>query len=179
MYLKPPFIGYSLWLLSDDTALNDATEASFNTINNYKVPGHVTLAPLLGYGGDEEPLLQKTRELAESLNPFMVKLGQIEQSDGYVKQVFSAAKCEDPLFGLRGMAKRSFGNLCSDGNSYAPHWSFLYGEHDNKTRQRAKTLVLGKATLPRQSWITELALVNAGGMPDEWKIVESFPLKTS
>ncbi len=73
----------------------------------------------------EEDIINKTRHLASTINPFKVKLNVIDYLEEYFRCLFVRAEETDDLVNLSNRAREIF-NRQSDPK-YMPHLSLLYG----------------------------------------------------
>ncbi len=94
---------------------------------------HVTIIGRLT--GDETVLIEKTKELAESMGQFKISLEKLQQSDEYFKCIFLECERSRELIDLNQKARELFGRL--EDEEFQPHLSLLYDKLGPKTREQA------------------------------------------
>lgn len=133
-------------------------------------PPHVTLLARIPDASEAE-LTEKARELADSLAPLALTLGELKSEDAYFRALYAVILEQEPLRALHARAASAFG--MSPDSSYLAHLSLLYGNYEEgkKTKTRAALLYPQGASFTAAA----LQLYKTPGGPDTWVKIAEFP----
>lgn len=172
-------LGYSLWLVPDfgSEVYRMLEQQITDVANKYQTPNflpHVTL--LGGLVGDEKSLCDKTQKLAETLNPYEIKLGEVGSNGTYFQVLFSKVEQTKAVIDANSLAQDIFE---VDKATYFPHLSLAYGDFSLEEVALLKreitqdNFAVGKSFLAR-----EIELWRTEGVVQDWYKVATFPLKS-
>jgi 2'-5' RNA ligase len=166
--------GYSIWLIPTGEIYQKLSKIISQLSRKHSAPNfepHVTLiGDLLG---SEKEIIDKTSELAKSLEPFEIKLNKAGYLDNYWRCLFIQAEKTKELIQANKITKKIF-NRTSDPE-YFPHLSLMYGDFSSKTKEEILA-DLGKE-FDTSFEIKSLHLISTTGEVKDWYRVREFLLK--
>lgn len=136
---------------------------------------HVTL--IGGILGNEQDVTEKTRELADSLTPFDIKLGELGSNGTYFQMLFSKIDPSVSLMKSNQLARDIFD--AQDG-VYFPHLSLAYGDFTPDEVETLKQEILNQQWIPfgNTYCVKELELWNTEGEVSHWRRVGTFSINS-
>lgn len=130
----------AVWIPVTDPALDLITEASRHARQRAGGPivkPHLTL--LSGIESTHDRAEAMLRKLAVRLEPFIIRLGNVEWRHEYFRCLYVAAESSEALMAAKRLAHEMFEMLPPD--PFEPHVSLIYGDiHDAAKRQIAAEL---------------------------------------
>lgn len=133
---------------------------------------HVTL--LGDVSRSEERITYYCRRLAAGMPSFRVRFAGVGWSDSYFRCLYLNVDPSPSLLKARGTAIDKCGVV--NDRSFLPHLSLAYGELDEaRKRVIAREVV---RPYPPGFNATHLDLVRTQGRPEDWRLIERFPLAT-
>ncbi|MYA27836.1 MAG: 2'-5' RNA ligase family protein [Nitrospira sp. SB0666_bin_27] len=132
---------------------------------------HLTLLGRLE--GEEEVLVDRTRQFARALHPFDVRLKEPGYEAQYFRCLFLPAEPSPPLLQVHQRATQIFN--AQPTSPFDPHVSLLYGLFPESLKQEIiKALPPG---LPGIFPVSRLQLIRAGSTnPQDWHVAETLDL---
>ncbi len=137
-------------------------------------PPHVTLLASIPDAPEAE-LTHKARELADSLAPLSLTLGELASEDAYFRALYSVILEQEALRALHAEAARAFGMPPED--AYLAHLSLLYGNYP----EGEKAVSRAGLSYPRGVSFTAstLHLYKTPGPPGAWVQIAEFPFSAA
>jgi len=134
-----------------------------------KFEPHITLIGELSL--PKATAIAMTREIALQIEPFDVKLNEVEHDDRYFRCVFIKADKTPELMRANSVARAVFGQ--EENEEYMPHLSLVYGNFDSQMRKRVirSTGNKMKIVFPAR----EICLYYTGGRPAGWYCLSRIP----
>lgn len=175
--LKPPLTGYSLWFMaqeSDHRTLQNLIEYLADHAGTRPFDAHATLIGLLEMT-DEQAVLQGAQLLASTADPFEVEIIGSGSRDKHFQSLFLTCVPSPPALGLNSAARTHFHH--ENDPPFMLHWSAVYGDLQLTMKRARKNDIEQRLSFPLMVKVTEIAAINCTGFPDEWKIIQRFPLK--
>jgi 2'-5' RNA ligase len=128
-----------------------------------------------GLVGEEQPVIEKTQQLSEMLEPYEITLGELG-SNGIYFQIFFSKIDETPqLMSSNRLAQDVFE---TDSGIYFPHFSLAYGDFTPQQVQQLQDEV-GKLNFSIKGstfMVQEIELWKTEGTVNDWRKIKSFPL---
>lgn len=175
--LKPPLIGYSLWLEAEEKEqafLQTLVDDLARRHGTRRFGAHLTLLGLLEKTeNDLEYIRRSSEDIAKNTAMLTTEIIGIGIRDMYFQSVFLPVSPSPELLRLNDAARKYFGH--SGDAPYMPHWSGIYGDLGVATRHEVASSILFILRFPFTVPITNLALVDVKGYPDEWTVKERYP----
>lgn len=176
--LKPPLTGYSLWFETSGRyqerlqKLVDELASRFATCH---FAAHATLLGLLEMGpGNLEDIKTHCQILVSGATGLTTEVIGVGARNMHFQAVFMPAVPNAKLLELNKRARGLFGH--ENDAPFMPHWSALYGDLEQDAKQIASDLIWEQIAFPFVVPITDITLVDVTGYPDEWKVIERYPL---
>ena len=163
---------YSVWLMPGADVRNRVQNKIIKLSEKNKTPvfdPHITLVSNII--GTEKEVVRKTRKLAESLEPFMIRLEKIGFSDDYFKCLYSKVKDNNLLKKANSAAKKIFG--FEESLEYDPHMSLMYGTVSDEIKKKIMKYCL--TDFSENFYVDRIFLVLSNSK-NEWTIVRQFLL---
>lgn len=132
---------------------------------------HLTLLGRLE--GEEEVLVERTRQFARVLHPFEVRLKEPGYEAQYFRCLFLPAEPSPPILEAHQRATLIFDTQPT--SAFDPHVSLLYGVFDESVKQE---IIKGlPPDLPGSFPVSRLQLIRARSTnPQDWQVVESLDI---
>lgn len=165
---------YSLWLEPSGDIAYKLQERIKKLSKKHGTPvftPHVTL--LGGLDASEAELVPLANTLASSVEPFNLKLTKAGYLDTFYQSLFIHVAENSQLKELRNNACRLFN--CGGTNDYMPHLSLLYGELNQKEKERILNLVGREFYI--EFPVKNILLMQTDGKPDQWRKVHAAVFK--
>ena len=173
---KPPLEAYALWLMAkgaEHDGLQYLIDELAHQLGTKRFRAHATLIGLPDCPHDKATaVIAAAESIAQKHKPFSLELTGVGVRDAHLQSVFLNAVTTDAFVEANRDAQNTL------GKTPAPflHGSLIYGDLDTATKADARTFVHDRIHFPHVITITHVAAVKAYGYPDEWEILESFPL---
>lgn len=132
---------------------------------------HITL--LGQVSGSEEEVVEKTATLAESLTAFDVSSDGLDFRDSYFQALFVKIKETPSLIAANGLAREVFQR--ESDTTFMPHLSLAYGDFDVSEKEEVIEEI--SAAIDFSFGLGKIHLYSTEGVPKDWQLVKSFPLK--
>jgi len=175
---KPPLKGYALWfeaVQQDQEFLQELIDVIANDYETRDFGAHATL---LGLADKTEADLSSMRDVCKRLagvyNRIEVELVGVGVRNMHFQSVFLMMVPSLELFDLNGQARCAFGH--GSDPPYMQHWSAMYGDVDRQEKNYAVKYLICEMEFPRLITVNNIALVDVEGYPNEWNVIERFPL---
>ena len=163
---------FHLWLVPTGEVSNRLAGVISDLSALYRGPTFDPHLTLLGkLEGEEEPLLDRTKQLARALYPFEVRLKEPGCEPHYFRCLFLPVDPSPTLLAAHRRAKQIF-----DGTSaFDPHVSLLYGLFPASMK---RAIINSLPTdLPGAFPVSRLQLIRADSTnPQNWQVVETLDL---
>ena len=163
---------FHLWLVPTGTVYDRLAGVISDLSARYRGPTFDPHLTLLGkLEGEEEPLLDRTKQLARALYPFEVRLKEPGCEPHYFRCLFLPVEPSPSLLEAHRRAKQIF-----DGTSaFDPHVSLLYGLFPASMKRAIINSL--PPDLPESFPVSRLHLIRAGSTnPQNWQVVETLDL---
>ena len=165
---------FHLWLVPTGEVSNRLACVISDLSARYQGPefnAHLTLLGRLE--GEEEPLLDRTKQLARALHPFEVRLKEPGYEAQYFRCLFLPAEPSPTLLSAHQQAKQIFDRQAT--SVFDPHVSLLYGLFSESLKQEIINAL--PPDLPDTLLLSRLQLIRAGSTnPLDWQVVETLDL---
>lgn len=161
---------FSIWLVPPKPLHTKLTAIVEKLAREYGGPvfePHLTL--IGGVPMDEEPLIEKARQLATQAAPLELELEAVAFSTTYFQSVFVRVKPTVPLLELNVMASEMF---AVPNTLFMPHLSLLYGEHPMAIRAEAAATVVLE---PEKFVVDHMTVIPATFDPKGWTHQAELP----
>lgn len=165
---------YSLWLVPEGPAGERLAETLRRLGARYHGPAfppHVTLVG--SFSGDRADLMERSRQAAAALKPRLVRLGRLDFTDAYFRDLFVHAGPLSTLHNAHRLACEILG--VKSAPDFTPHLSLLYGNHPGKLKQQITAELRGRLAL--QFKVRRLCLYDTSGDVENWHEVGSFKME--
>ena len=163
---------FHLWLVPTGEVSNRLAGVISDLSARYRGPTFDPHLTLLGkLEGEEEPLLDRTKQLARALYPFEVRLKEPGCEPHYFRCLFLPVEPSPTLLEAHRRAKQIF-----DGTSaFDPHVSLLYGLFPASMKREIINSL--PTDLPGAFLVSRLQLIRADSTnPQNWQVVETLEL---
>lgn len=165
--------GYSLWLVPEGEARKVLEALILKLSSALGTPSFLPHVTLLGQlTEDEEEIVEKTAQLASSIERFPVSLSGTGYLDEYFRCLFLVAGESPGLMTANLKARSLFGRM--DGPLFMPHLSLVYGNMSVEAKKDIVAEMIGHRDCSFQ--IRKISLFSTKGSPHEWYPVEDFPV---
>jgi 2'-5' RNA ligase len=166
---------YSLWIMPSGEVYAELNNIILGLSQRYNSPlfkPHITLTG--GLFGDEKDLIEKTRNLANNVKPFDVKLNTLGLKcvDEYFKSLFIKVKETNQIMDANKKAREIFNY--GPNTKYMPHMSLIYGNFSNELKNEIISDV-GK-DLNLEFKVDEISLYSIKGKVKDWHDIGRFSL---
>ena len=132
---------------------------------------HLTLLGRLE--GEEEVLVDRTRQFARVLHPFEVRLKEPGYEAQYFRCLFLPAEPSPPILEAHQRAMRIFD--AQPASAFDPHVSLLYGMFPESLKREIVSAL--PPDLPSAFPASRIQLIRAGSTnPQDWQVVETLDL---
>ena len=132
---------------------------------------HLTLLGRLE--GEEEVLVDRTRQLAHALHPFEVRLKEPSYQAQYFRCLFLPAEPSAPILDAHRQATHIFD--AQPTSAFDPHVSLLYGLFPESLKQEIITDL--PPDLPSAFLASRLQLIRAGSTnPQDWQVAATLEI---
>lgn len=157
---------FSIWALPEKSTENDLQSIIIYLSLLYGGPIFQPHLTLIGdVGRDQGHMIEAAHLLAEDLEEFRLRLGEVSFSTTFFQSVFVRALATAQIMEKNLQAKKI---LRLENNVYMPHVSLLYGDHSMRTREEA----MHKVVLTSNNFNVErFVLVPSTPDPSEWEIL--------
>ncbi|TSC72886.1 MAG: hypothetical protein G01um101438_285 [Parcubacteria group bacterium Gr01-1014_38] len=176
--LKPPLKGYSLFLEaegSEQKFLQELVDDLARKNRTFTFPAHVTLLGLLDKTpADLDHVKQAGREIAAGYRGVVTEIVGMGIRRMYFQSVFLPVSPSSELMTMSQQARVLLGHEADP--PFMPHWSAVYGDIDERQKRAIVRDLMGVVPFPKVVAIKNIALADVSGYPDEWKILERYPL---
>lgn len=172
--------GYSLWLVPDTKSevYRALAQCIADIAKEHQTPSFVPHATLLGgVDGSEESVRDKTRKLAEMIDPYEIQFGDVGSNGIYFQILFSKIEKTEVVMRANIVAQEVF---AVDKGKYFPHASLAYGDFSPEA-----VVVLQQQLAERHHQITgkkflvrDVELWRTEGEVKDWYKVATFPFKS-
>ena len=130
---------FSLWLMPDskndlNRKLKDLIDVISQVYKTQTFDPHVTL--LGGITNSRERVLNRTRQFASSMKPFLITLGNLDSNENPMQIFFAKVELSNALLSAHIGASEALLGL--HGRKYKPHLSLAYGD---LTKEQTNVLV--------------------------------------
>ena len=165
---------FHLWLVPTGTVYDRLAGVISELSARYHGPEFNPHFTLLGrLEGEEEPLLDRTKQLARALYPFEVRLEQPGYESSYFRCLFLPVEPSPTLLEAHQRAKQIFDGQST--NTFDPHVSLLYGLFSESLKQEIINSL--PPDLPGAFLVSRLQLIRADSTnPQNWQVVETLDL---
>lgn len=163
---------YSLWIIPSSELKKSLDGIIKGLSKKYKFPEFEAHMTLLGdVNLEKKIMIQKARELSNSIKPFTVQLGEISFSTTYFQSVFVRVNATASLMEANLKAKEIFK---VDNKVFMPHISLLYGNHSMNLREK----ITAEIKLPKNKFFkaNSIIVVPSTKNPAEWKHLAEISL---
>lgn len=165
--------GYALWIVPAGNIYDKLTKIISALSEKYKTPTFEPHVTLLGpVNGTEGVIIEKTEQLASSIQPFEIKLTIVGYSEEYFRCLFVNAEPTRPVMNTHEKAAKIFG---LSKTKYAPHASLMYGTTPFEIKKQIISEIGKSLGLTFQ--VGSLHLFSIKGEPEDWFRVKEFILK--
>lgn len=176
--LTPPLKGYSLWFETsgkDHDRLQELVDDLAAAFGTRPFRAHATLLGLL----EKEPedlggIKEHCEMLARGAKGLMTEVTGVSARNAHFQAVFMPVVPNLKLLELSKRARELFGH--ENDPPFMPHWSALYGDLSHGDKLQASDRIWERISFPLVVPITDITLVAVAGYPDEWHVIERFPL---
>lgn len=168
---SPETHGYHLFLEPEGSirdACADLIQAFASEYGGPVFPPHITLAARIEVE-DENLVLEKARELAQTLTPFELRLGEPAGEASFFRALYLLVPMTPELRHAHARAREHFG--LPEGN-FVPHLSLFYGLITDSTRDAMKERV---TAIPDPLRIDRLTVYRTEGTADRWEQIGAYP----
>ena len=158
---------FHLWLVPTGDVGNRLADVISELSTRYHGPKFDPHLTLLGkLEGDEESLVELTRQLARSLHPLEVRLREPGYASQYFRCLFLPVEPCPPIRRVHQQAERIFGRQST--SSFDPHISLLYGLFPARVKQGIIKIL--PTDLPNALRVSRLQLIRVGSTnPKDWR----------
>ena len=165
---------WSIWLMPSGPVYEELADIISGLSQQFLTPRfkpHVTL--LGGVRTTEPEVLSGTRQLAGSVQPHPLILGELDVRDRYLECLFARVIETDILLGAHARAKAVMG--IGGPRNYRPHLSLMYGHVASSVKRQ----VIGRLgrELHRSFEVDCLHVFSTEGPPEEWFKLATFDLR--
>ncbi len=112
-----------------------------------------------------------TKEMAPQIEPFDIRLNEVEHDDCYFRCVFIKADKTPELIKANSVARAVFRQ--NENEKYMPHLSLVYGDLDSQMRQKVIRSTGNKMKIVFP--VREICLYYTGGKPAGWYCLSRIP----
>ena len=165
---------FHLWLVPTGMAYDRLAGIISDLSARYRSPQFDPHLTLLGrLEGEEEVLVDRTRQFARVLNPFEVRLKEPGYEAQYFRCLYLPAESSPSLLEAHQRATRIFD--AQPTSAFDPHVSLLYGVFAESVKQE---IIKGlPPDLPGSFPVSRLQLIRARSTnPQDWQAVETLEL---
>ncbi len=161
---------YSLWVVPP-TKIKQQLETVINQLSNeYNAPrfeAHMTI--LGGFDEEEKEMLNKARQIAKKIKPFVLSLDKVSCSTTYVQNVLVRVTVTKEVLEANMVAKKV---MKKENDMFMPHISLMYGDHTMKERAE----IALKINLPREISfdVSKLVVMETGANIEKWKCLDEI-----
>ncbi len=165
---------FHLWLVPTGTVYDRLAGVIFDLSARYQGPQFDPHLTLLGrLEGEQEPLFDRTKQLARALHPFEVRLKDPGHESSYFRCLFLPVEPSPTLLSAHQQAKQIFNRQAT--SVFDPHVSLLYGLFSESLKQEIINSL--PSDLPSTFPVTRLQLIRADSTnPQDWQVVETLDL---
>jgi 2'-5' RNA ligase len=166
--------GYSLWLMPSGKTYDKLSNLISGLSKRFSTPvfePHVTLI-----GEVEEPkeeVISKTRQLAKTIQPYVIKLTKAGYLDEYFRCIFIHAEESEDVVRANYLARKIF-NRPNDPR-YMPHLSLMYGEFTESIKHKIIAEIDKDIYLNFEA--KSIFLYSTKGEVKDWTKTEEFPFE--
>lgn len=179
--IKPPLQGYALWLVAEEKEQQSLQQLVDQLANSYKTHGfsaHATLLGLLDKTWAEVDEIKKiSKDIANSFSGIAAEIVGVGMRQIYFQSVFLPVVPATELVAMNLLARKLL--AYKNDPPFMPHWSMVYGDLDEATKKAIVNEIINQRQFPHVVPIRQLALVDVHGYPNEWKVIEQYPLAAS
>lgn len=179
--LKPPLTGYALWLEArepEQQFLQSLVDDLAREYNTRPFGAHATLLGLLDKGeADLDTIGKACEEIASEYRGVVTEIVGVGIRNMHFQSVFLLVAPSKDLVAMNHRARALLGH--EDDPPFMPHWSAVYGDPDRRMQEFIARELINRVTLPRVVTVSNIALVDVQGYPDEWKVVKQYPFAES
>ena len=165
---------FHLWLVPTGTAYDRLAGVLSDLSARYRGPAFDPHLTLLGrLEGEEEPFLDRTKQLARALHPFEIRLKEPAYESLYFRCLFLPVEPSPPVLEAHRRATEIFDKQPT--SAFDPHVSLLYGVFPESMKREIITTL--PPDLPDTFLVSRLQLIRADSTnPRDWQGVESLDL---
>ena len=165
---------YSLWLIPTGLVYDSLANIIFQLSREHracKFEPHVTLLGGLSYSIEEISI--KTSQLADSIQPYEVRLGKTDYLDDFYKCLFVRVEPSTAVIDANLKARKILTGY--RGPVYMPHLSLMYGDFT----PAAKEAIIARIGLEfnLRFEVRAIYLYSTEGEPKNWHRVQEFTLR--
>jgi 2'-5' RNA ligase len=169
---------YTLWVVPPGEVYEKLAALILQLSRRYNAPKFEPHLTLLGdIEATEEGMLEKSQQLAESLNPFRVHLAKVGQLDDFFRCVFLRAEETPALMAANAEVRKMFGRQADPG--FMPHVSLLYGHYPAEIKEKAIAQIGGGFDIEFDVNSIHLVYSSANIPINDWNVIKEFPLSKS
>ena len=163
---------FHLWLVPTGALFDRLAGVLADLSARYRGPAFDPHLTLLGrLEGEEEVLVDRTRQFAHALQPFEVRLKEPGYEAQYFRCLFLPVESSPPILDAHRQATRIFD--AQPTSAFDPHVSLLYGLYPERVKQEIITAL--PPDLPETLLVSRLQLIRADSAnPQDWQVVESL-----
>lgn len=164
---------YSLWIIPEDDVYSTLSSTIRQLSKPYGTPEfepHVTVIGTLT--GNQHTLIEKIDHLAATMQPFDIKLRDIDYLNEYFRCLFIRIEQSAAVMGANTKARTIFDQ--SRSADYMPHLSLMYGDIDTAVK-KAIIQTIGR-DLHCTFTVNDIHLYATSGAPEHWHKVQSVHL---
>lgn len=178
--LKPPLTGgHALWFMfapHDHKELQSYIDWIAKEHQLARFDAHATLIGLLDFDKTRVPFIdQSTAELARQFTKFNLELTGIGMRDVHFQSVFLAAVPHSTFVQANQAARELFSH--QGDPPLMPHASLVYSDMPSTAKRDAIASKLSATiTFPWSLLVTDIAIADVSGHPNEWQIISRYPL---
>jgi 2'-5' RNA ligase len=170
---KMALLKYSVWLKPTGIVNRKFSQLISQLAERYSSPAfppHVTLIGSIE--AHEEEIIGKAHELASLIQPYTIKLMNVDYTDDYYRALFVRVEPSAGVLAAYEQARKLFP---SNEASYMPHLSLLYGDFSVETKKKIIKKVGDRFT--DEFEVNTLHLYLTEGDADSWHKVREFLLR--
>lgn len=135
---------------------------------------HATLLGLLDKSeADLDTIGKACEEIVSEYHGVITEIIGVGIRNMHFQSVLLLVAPSKDLVAMNHRARTFLGH--DDDPPFMPHWSAVYGDLNQQTKESIARELVTKITLPRVVTVRYIALVDVRGYPDEWQVVQRYP----
>lgn len=171
--MPPSAETFSLWFMPAGEEYARLANLIRQLSSRYGAPEFLPHVTLLGsLAGRRHEVIGKSAEVAASIRPFTIRLGELDFLDEYFRCLFVRAALSAPLRHAHRVARRAFS--CGRRAAFMPHLSLLYGNYPLSLKR--EIIAETGPRLDLQFKVRSIHLYQTQDDPMKWRRVARFGL---